>query len=180
MLQSRVALVLVGLVAAVGVIQAVPQSAPSTVLVMNTVQGTVEIELLPDAPRSVERVMELVKRNFYRGHRIHVADATMVQFGDPTTRNMENIGSWGHSGSGRRLGFSELGKRPFTRGIVGFGYPRGEGPEQADSHLFILKAASPSMNGKYVVVGRVTSGMDVVDKLRHSDVIRNITVKTAS
>jgi cyclophilin family peptidyl-prolyl cis-trans isomerase len=183
MLHPRVALVLVGLVAAVGLPQASPhpvQSPAPTVLVMNTVQGTVEIELLPDAPKSVARVLELIKRNFYRGLRIHVAQPGLVQFGDPATRNMENMGSWGHGGSGRRLGFSEPGKRPFTRGIVGYAFPAGEGPEQADCQLFILKAANPAMNGRNAVVGRVTAGMDVVDKLRHADVIRNITLKTAS
>lgn len=184
MLQPRVALVLVGLVAAAGLLQASPQTAQSsptaTVLVMNTVQGIVEIELLPDAPKSVGRVLELVKRNFYRGLRIHVAQPGLVQFGDPTTRNMENMGSWGHSGSGRRLGFGEPGKRPFTRGIVGLAIPSGATPEEADSQLFILKAANPSMNGKNAVIGRVTVGMDVVDKLRHADVIRNITLKAAS
>ncbi len=183
MLLPRVALVLVGLVAAVGLPLASPQTpaAPAaTVLVMNTVQGTVEIELLPDAPRSVARVLELVGRNFYRGLRIHVAQPGLVQFGDPGTRNMESMGSWGHGGSGRRLGFSEPGKRPFARGIVGYAIPLGEGPDQADSQLFILKSANPSMNGKNTVVGRVTVGMAVVDKLRHADIIRNITVKPAS
>lgn len=183
MLQPRIALVFAGLVAAAGFLQASPQPAPSptaTVIVMNTVKGVVEIELLPDAPKSVARVLELVNRNFYRGLRIHVAQPGLVQFGDPSTRNMEQMSSWGYGGSGRRLGFSELGKRPFTRGIVGFAHRTGEGPEQADSQLFILKSANPSMNGKHVVVGRVVTGMDVVDKLEHADVIRNITLKTAS
>jgi cyclophilin family peptidyl-prolyl cis-trans isomerase len=183
MLKSRVAFALVGLVTAVGLLHAAPQPAQSpapTVLVMNTVQGAVEIELLPDAPRSVTRVLELVKRNFYRGLRIHVAQPGLVQFGDPATRNMEQMSSWGYGGSGRRLGFAEPGKRPFTRGIVGLAFPASEGPEQADSQLFILKANNPSMNGKNAVVGRVTVGMDVVDKLRHADVIRNITFKAAS
>jgi peptidyl-prolyl cis-trans isomerase B (cyclophilin B) len=179
----RVAVVLVGLVAAAGLLQASSQTPPpatATVLVMNTVKGVVEIELLPDAPRSVARVLELVGRNFYRGLRIHVAQSALVQFGDPATRNMESMSSWGYGGSGRRLGFSEIGKRPFTRGIVGFAYRNGETADQADSQLFILKAANPSMNGKNVVVGRVSSGMDVVDKLQQADVIRNITVKPTS
>lgn len=183
MLKSRVAFVLVGLVAVAGLPQAAPQPAQSpapTVLVMNTVQGIVEIELLPDAPKSVARVLELVKRNFYRGLRVHVAQPGLVQFGDPATRNMEQMSSWGYGGSGRRLGFAEPSKRPFTRGIVGLAFAAGESPDQADSQLFILKANNPSMNGKNAVVGRVTVGMDVVDKLRHADVIRNITLKAAS
>lgn len=181
MLQPRVALVLVGLVAVAGFLQASPQAPPApTVLVMNTVKGVVEIELLPDAPKSVARVLELVSRNFYRGLRVHLAQPNMIQFGDPATRNMEHMGSWGHGGSRQTLGFSELGKRPFTRGIVGYGYPRGEGPERADSQLFILRSNTPAMTGKYVVVGRVTSGMDVVDSIQHADMIRNITLKPAS
>jgi peptidylprolyl isomerase len=183
MLLFRVAVVLVGLAAAAGLLQAssqAPAPATATVLVMNTVKGVVEIELLPDAPRSVAHVLELVGRNFYRGLRIHVAQPGLVQFGDPGTRNMENMSSWGYGGSGRRLGFTEAGKRAFTRGVVGLAYRTGETADQADSQLFILKAPSPSMNGKNAVVGRVTSGMDVVDKLQHADVIRNITVKPTS
>ncbi|ODS58098.1 MAG: hypothetical protein ABS36_04220 [Acidobacteria bacterium SCN 69-37] len=183
MLQPRVILALVGLFAATGLLQATPQAPPTqppTTLVMTTVQGVVEIELLPDAPRSVARVLELVQRNFYRGLRIHLAQPNLIQFGDPATRNMETMSSWGHGGSHQQLGFSEVGKRPFTRGIVAYGYPRGEGPEAADSQLFILRANAPAMTGKYVVIGRVTSGMDVVDKLKMTDMIRNITVKPAA
>ena len=185
MLQPRVVLVVVGLVAAAGLIHAspspqAPAAPPAATLVMTTVHGVVEIQLLPDAPRSVARVLELVQRNFYRGIRIHLAQPNLVQFGDPATRNMESMASWGLGGSRQRLGFSEVGTRAFTRGIVGFAYPKGEGPEASDSQLFIVRANTPAMNGKYAVVGRVTSGMDVVDKLQRADVIRNITVKPAS
>jgi len=47
----------------------------------------------------------------------------------------------------------------------------------ADSQLFILKANVPSYDGKYTIVGRVVSGMDVVDKLAVTDVLKQVRMK---
>jgi cyclophilin family peptidyl-prolyl cis-trans isomerase len=184
---SRVKLTVAALAAA-AVSYSVPHAqAPSatakptpTVLVVDTVKGAFEIETFPtDAPKSVARIVELVRANFYRGLRVHSASQGLIEFGDPTTRNMSKMGDWGLAGSGKRIGVREVSKRAFDRGIVGYAYPRDRQPEDADSHLFVLKMASPSSNGKFAPIGRVTRGMEIVDKLAAADVIRNVTIKAA-
>lgn len=153
-------------------------AAAPTVLVVDTVKGIFEIETFPnDAPKSVAKIVDLVRTNFYRGQRIHAASQGSIEFGDPGSRNMSKMSEWGFTGSGKRVGVKEVSKRAFERGVVGFAYPKDRTAEDADSHLFVLKMSSPASVGKYAPIGRVTRGMDVVDKLAMADVIRNITIK---
>ena len=63
------------------------------------------------------------------------------------------------------------------RGIVAMAHPGN--PALADSQMFILKAAVPSYDGKYTIVGRVTAGMAVVDRLAVADMIKQATIKAA-
>ena len=158
--------------------------APSSpVLVLTTVKGAIEIELFAtEAPKSVARIIELAKRSFYRGQRFHWVQPGVVQVGDVLTRDMTRASDWGRGGSGpgnrhMPIGVAEIGTRPFTRGIVGFAYQNGFKPTDADSQIFILKAANPALNGKYAAIGRVTNGMAVVDKIQMEDMIKDVTVK---
>jgi cyclophilin family peptidyl-prolyl cis-trans isomerase len=154
-------------------------SAPGgPVLLIDTAKGLVEVEMYPaDAPKSVARILELVKTNFYRGQRVHHAQAGIVQFGDPASRNMQKQADWGYSGSGQRIGVKETSKRSFDRGAVGYAYQADRKPEDADSQMFIIRISNPGINGKYALLGHVTKGMDVVDKLAVADVIKNVTLK---
>jgi peptidyl-prolyl cis-trans isomerase B (cyclophilin B) len=161
--------------------QAAAGAAGATVLVVETVKGSFEIETFPtDAPKSVARILELVRTNFYRGQRVHGVSEGIIEFGDPTSRNMQKMPDWGLTGSGKRIGVKEVSKRAFERGVVGYAFPKDGRAEDADSQLFVLKIGNPGLNGKYAPIGRVTRGMDVVDKLQRADVIRNITVKAAA
>ena len=155
-----------------------PAAGAGPTLLIDTVKGPIEVELYPaDAPKSVARILELVKANFYRGLRVHHAQAGVVQFGDPTSRNMQKQMDWGYGGSGQRIGVKETSKRSFDRGAVGYAYQPDRKPEDADSQMFIIRIANPGINGKYALLGHVTKGMDVVDKLAVTDVIKNITLK---
>jgi cyclophilin family peptidyl-prolyl cis-trans isomerase len=155
------------------------RQAASPVIVIETAKGTIEIELFPaDAPKSVEHILALVKKNFYRGQRIHRVTAGLVQFGDPGTRDMSRRAYWGNGNSGTPIGVAEISRKlTQVRGVVGLAHSGT--PEYADSQLYILKAASPNLNGKHAIIGRVTKGMDVVDKLQVADLIRRIYVKGA-
>jgi len=147
-------------------------------LTMETAKGTIEIDLYPDdAPESIEHILALVDRNFYRGLRIHRADAALVQFGDPTSRDVSRRSFWGRRGSGQPIGVAEFNDHSHTRGAVSLAHSGNA--ENADSQLFILKRDTRSYDGEHVVIGRVTSGMDVVDALQEVDVIRNITLTEA-
>ncbi len=149
-------------------------------LVFEFSKGTVEIQTSPsEAPKSVEHVVDLVRRNFYRGQRIWWVTPALLQFGDPSTRDMTKRDSWGTNGSGRSVGVDEtkMAKHKFVRGVVGLGYRPDYKPATADSYLFIIKGANSAADGKYAVLGTVTEGMAVVDKLVLNDVIKVAYVK---
>jgi peptidylprolyl isomerase len=152
----------------------VGQGAP--VLVLETAKGTIEIELSPtDAPKSVAHILALVRRGFYRGLRFHWVQPSVIQVGDPQTRSMTTQSHWGLGDSGTAIGVAELNKRSFDRGTVGLAH-RGE-PKEADSQVFIIRSASPNLNGKYAMIGRVTKGMDVADKIEMADILKLAYVK---
>lgn len=154
-----------------------PAAPSGLMLLMDTAKGAIQIQLFTaDAPKSIEHILGLVKTNFYRGFRIHRVNRDIVQWGDPMSRDMSKKDYWGSGGSGKSIGVAEFSKkRSHQRGAVSLAHS-GKA-EFADSQLFIVKAATPSYDGVHVIVGQVTSGMDVVDRLAVADVIKNITVK---
>jgi peptidylprolyl isomerase len=169
--QLAIVLLSVSVLAGVPLAAQQPAASAATVIVIESAKGRVEIETFPsDAPKSVARILELVRANFYRGLRVHATSAGIVEFGDPASRNMQRIGDWGFGGSGKKIGVKEVSKRVFARGVVGYVIPK-------DGKLFILKIGNPALNGKYAAIGRVTVGMDVVDKWQRADVIKSVTIK---
>jgi peptidylprolyl isomerase len=62
-----------------------------------------------------------------------------------------------------------------VRGAVGLAHSGN--PAGADSQFYIMKGASPSLDGKHAVIGQVVSGMAVVDKIAVPDMIKNATLK---
>lgn len=157
--------------------QSKPAAAPDPVFVLETVKGTIEIRLFrSEAPKSVDHMIELIKRSFYRGQRFHRVIASLVQIGDPQSRDMSRQGYWGTGNSGRPIGVFELSKkRLHVRGAVGLGHSGN--PANADSQFYIMKTASPSLDGKHAIVGQVVAGMAVVDKIAVPDMIKNTTLK---
>jgi len=154
--------------------QAMPASP---VLVLETAKGTIEIQLFPqEAPKSVEHIVALVRKGFYRGQRVHRVTPGLMQFGDPATRDMSRRDTWGNGGSGKPIGVAEISKkRAQVRGTVGLAHAGT--PEYADSQLYILKTPNPGLNGKHAIVGTVVRGMEVVDKLQVADVIKQAYLK---
>jgi cyclophilin family peptidyl-prolyl cis-trans isomerase len=156
-----------------------PPAAPTgPVVVLETQKGTIEIELFQaDAPKSVAHFLALVRNGFYRGLRFHWVQAGVIQVGDPTSRDMSRMDSWGNSGSGRSVGVAEISKRKFEKGIVGLAYRDGQKPTAADSQFFILRAPKSALDGKYCSIGRVIAGMNVVEKIQKPDMLKNAYVK---
>src|SRR5215208_2501418 len=112
---------------------AAPRRSPGAgpVILFETTKGNIEIETYPnEAPKSVDHILTLVRRNFYNGLRVHrVVPGFVVQFGDPLTRDMTKRDRWGNGGSGRVIGVAEISpKRPHKLGAVALahsGDPRG-------------------------------------------------------
>ena len=160
-------------------------AAALPVVLFETSKGNFEVEFYPaDAPKSVEHILTLVRRNFYNGQRVHrFVEGFVVQFGDPQSRDVTKKDRWGQQGSGRALGVAEISpKHPHKLGAVALAHPND--PLLADSQIYICvngpaRYAPPNyeLNGKYAVIGQVTSGMPVVQQLRVLDIIRKATVK---
>jgi peptidylprolyl isomerase len=131
---------------------------------LETTQGPVVIELLPDlAPKHVERIVELAGQGFYDGVVFHrVIDGFMAQTGDPT--------GTGTGGSGKKLK-AEFSNEPHVRGVVSMA--RAQSPDSADSQFFICFDDATFLDGKYTVWGRVTSGMENVDKIKRGEPVKN-------
>jgi cyclophilin family peptidyl-prolyl cis-trans isomerase len=169
--------ILVGL--AMGLLGAQTSPGAGPVIVLETAKGVIEFETYPEeAPKTVAQVVGLVKRNFYTGLRFHRAEAGfLVQVGDPTTRDMSKKEYWGRTSSGKPIGVAEITKkRRNIRGAVAMAYP-GNDPKTADSQFYILLKASPSLDDKYTVFGKVIKGMEVVDKLQREDMLKKASVR---
>ncbi len=147
--------------------------APTLVMTMEN-GGQVTIELWPDAaPNHVQRFVELVKQGFYDGQRVHrVEPKFVVQFGDPAskTKPMDDP-EMGTGGTGKKLK-AEFNKRPFDRGVLGMA--RANDPNSADSQVYLMLGDAHFLNGQYTAFGKVTKGMDVVDKIKVGDRIKSI------
>ena len=149
------------------------------IVVETAAKGTFQFETYPnEAPKSVEHILGLVKRNFYNGMRIHrQIPGFIAQFGDPLSRDLSKQESWGTGGSFNIVGVGEPNpKRTHVTGAVAMAYP-GKDPRQADSQMYIMLAPRHSLDGDYTVIGQVIAGMDVVQKLAKGDIIRRVTVK---
>ncbi len=157
--------------------QSAPPAPANPVLVFETLKGTIEIELFrSEAPKSVEHILALMKRSFYRGQRFHRVTAKLAQVGDPQSRNMTRQAYWGNGNSGNPIGVFEWSKkRSHVRGAVGLAHSGS--PLGADSQIYIMKAPSPDLDGKHAIIGRVVAGMAVVDKLVVTDMIKDARVK---
>jgi cyclophilin family peptidyl-prolyl cis-trans isomerase len=148
------------------------------IIEFDTVKGAFQVQTFPnEAPKTVALVLELVKRNFYNGLRVHRYEpGFVVQWGDPQTRDMTKKADWGTRGSGKQVGVSEVSaKRPHRVGAVGAAW-NGD-PRTFDGQIYVAMSAQPQLNARYTVWGQVISGMDVVEKLRIADVIKRAVVK---
>ena len=154
-----------------------PSPAVNPVLVFDTAKGSFEIELFAtETPKSVEHIVALMKKGFYRGQHFHRVTASLTQWGDLQSRDMSRRDYWGTGNTGSPIGVFELSKkRSHVRGAVGLAHSGN--PAGADSQLYIMKAASPGLDGKHAIIGRVTVGMAVVDKIAVADMIKNTTLK---
>ena len=161
-----------------GSAQSTPPAGP--VLVFETEKGTFEIETYPShAPKTVAHIVGLVEKRFYNGLRVHrVVRNFVVQLGDPQTRDMTKKDVWGSGGSGKPIGVAEFSKvLKHSVGMVSMAHA-GE-PTRADSQFFIVIGPASHLDGKHQIWGKVTSGMDVVNKLAVPDRIIRATVKGA-
>jgi peptidylprolyl isomerase len=133
---------------------------PEDTLIIDTSQGQVVVEMRPDlAPKHVARIKELARQGFYDGVPFHrVIEGFMAQTGDPTGTGM--------GGSGKKLA-AEFSAEPHTRGAVSMA--RAQSPDSADSQFFICFDDATFLDRQYTVWGRVSEGMENVDKIKRGE-----------
>jgi peptidylprolyl isomerase len=133
-------------------------------LILETTQGPVAIELRPDlAPGHVAQIKKLVRDGFYDGIVFHrVIDGFMAQTGCP-----EGTGT---GGSGNKLK-AEFNAEPHVRGTVSMA--RAADPNSGDSQFFICFDDARFLDKQYTVWGKVTSGMENVDKIKRGEPVKN-------
>ncbi|MBL8086846.1 MAG: peptidylprolyl isomerase [Chthonomonas sp.] len=157
------------------VLLAQPSSAKGPQIVM-TMKGNKQIVIQTnqgESPKTVEHIVALVKKKFYDGIRFHRVEDWVVQWGDPGTKKALDGPEIGNGGSGKQMKF-EGSKFDFKRGAVGIASTGSK--VGGDSQIFILTKDSVRLNGMYAVLGWVTKGMDVVDKLKRGDTIVSMRV----
>ena len=130
---------------------------------LRTGKRTIEIELMPElAPVTVAQVIDLAKDGYYDGTTFHrVIPGFMIQGGDPNTRDRDPNND-GNGDPSVRID-DEFGDASFVRGVVGMGNLGRS--NSTGSQFFIMHADNRSLDGRYTVIGRVVSGIDVVDEI---------------
>ncbi|TDT77625.1 peptidylprolyl isomerase [Litoreibacter halocynthiae] len=129
--------------------------------------GTVVIDLFEDvAPKHVEQITALAAEGAYDGVVFHrVIEGFMAQTGDVEFGKAGGDTSGaGRGGSSRPDLPAEFSDLNFDRGVVGMA--RSQNPNSANSQFFIMFDEGSFLNGQYTVVGKVTSGMEVVDQIK--------------
>lgn len=123
--------------------------------------GRVTIQMFPAvAPAHVERIKTLTRQGFYNGVIFHrVIDGFMAQTGDPK--------GTGQGGSELPDLKAEFNNTPHLRGTVSMA--RTNEPDTANSQFFICFQPRFSLDKKYTVFGRVTSGMQFVDAIERGE-----------
>ena len=134
-------------------------------LVLETTKGKVVIELRPDlAPGHVERIKTLARKGFYDGIAFHrVIEGFMAQTGCPN--------GTGTGGSDLPDLKAEFSAEPHVRGVCSMA--RTSAPNSANSQFFIVFDDARFLDKQYTVWGKVTEGMENVDKIKRGEPVRD-------
>ncbi|MCZ6602674.1 MAG: HEAT repeat domain-containing protein [Planctomycetota bacterium] len=131
--------------------------SPRVVMVME--KGEIRMELYPDAaPIHVRNFLRLTREGFYDGLTIHrVVPNFVIQGGDPLGTGL------GYAGELLR---DEINTIRYTPGTLGM--PKS-GKDTGGCQLFLTHVSTPWLDGAYTAFGRVTAGLDLLDKIEVGD-----------
>jgi peptidyl-prolyl cis-trans isomerase B (cyclophilin B) len=124
--------------------------------------SVIKVELYPEAaPNTVNNFIYLANSGFYDGLTFHrIIPGFMIQGGDPKG---DGTGGPGYSIAGefKANGFENNLKH--TRGVISMA--RAQSYDSAGSQFFIMVSDATSLDGQYAAFGKVTEGMEIVDKI---------------
>ena len=133
-----------------------------------TDRGPIKIELYPDkAPLTVANFVNLARRGFYDGLGFHrVIPDFMIQGGCPEGSGRGGPGYKFEDETGNGVGHE--------RGVLSMA---NAGPNTNGSQFFITHVATPWLDGKHTVFGKVVEGLEAVDKVQQGDHIRSVRIE---
>ena len=134
----------------------------------DTDRGPIKVELKPEqAPLTVANFVNLARRGFYDGLNFHrVIGDFMIQGGCPQ--------GTGTGGPGYKFEDEARNGLGHERGVLSMA---NAGPNTNGSQFFITHVATPWLDGKHTVFGKVVDGMDAVDAVRQGDKIKSVTIE---
>ncbi len=140
----------------------------SLTAVFDTDRGPIRVALYPDkAPLTVANFVNLAKRGFYDGLSFHrVIPDFMIQGGCPQ--------GTGTGGPGYKFEDETRNGVAHERGVLSMA---NAGPNTNGSQFFITHIATPWLDGKHTVFGKVLDGLDVVDAVKQGDKIKSVTIE---
>ena len=137
------------------------------IVTIEMVNGDImKAELYPEtAPNTVNNFISLVKKGYYDGLIFHrVINGFMIQGGCPQGTG---TGGPGYTIKGEFMQNGFVNELKHTEGVLSMA--RAMHPDSAGSQFFIMHKTSPHLDGAYAAFGKVTEGMDVVNKIAETD-----------
>jgi len=140
---------------------------PALTATVETTRGAIHLALdAKTAPRTVENFARLARSGYFDGLNVHrVVPNFVVQDGCPRGDG------WGSPGYAIPCEYNQI---PYETGTVGMAL---SGKDTGGSQWFITLSPQPRLDGKYTAFGRVTTGMDVVERIMPGDKILHISIK---
>ncbi|RXM96902.1 Peptidylprolyl isomerase domain and WD repeat-containing protein 1 [Acipenser ruthenus] len=128
--------------------------------IIHTTMGDVHIKLFPvECPKTVENFCVHSRNGYYNGHIFHrVIKGFMIQTGDPTGTGMGGESIWGGEFEDE-FHATLRHDRPYTLSMA------NGGPGTNGSQFFITVVPTPWLDNKHTVFGRITKGMEVVQRI---------------
>lgn len=127
--------------------------------------GTVTLELYPEmAPNTVNNFIALANSGFYDGLTFHrIISDFMIQGGDP---NGTGTGGPGYSIAGE-FAINGFEQNTLSHEVGVISMARTSAPNSAGSQFFIVSGEATYLDGQYAAFGKVTSGLDIIDKVQN-------------
>jgi len=129
--------------------------------------NAIDMKFYPeDAPKTVENFVTLAKKGYYNNLSFHrVVPDFVVQGGCPKGD--------GTGGPGYTIP-AEFNAQKHVRGAVAMA--RSQHPDSAGSQFYICYGPTPHLDGSYTVFGKVTSGMEHVDRIKQGDRMKSVAI----
>lgn len=142
--------------------------------VIKTAKGNIEVELnASQAAKTVMNFATLAKTGYYNNNSFHRVEEWVIQGGDPQGNGTGGTSIYGDTFEDEIDKNSDLYKTGYVRGVLAMA---NRGPNTNGSQFFIIKKDTP-LDPNYTIFGKVTKGMDVVDKMTPGTKILGIDVQ---